>query len=190
MHKSAAILAGGRARRFGGRDKSGLVVGGQTILDRQLSQLALVEDLDDIMIVGGQATRPTARLVADVVPGSGPLGGIHAALTNARHGAVFVVACDMPYVTAALVGRLFAELPNADIVVPQTDRGYHPLCAVYTRACLDPVARRLADRTLKVMDLFADVRTRVVTLVNADLHLVANVNTPEELAALHGHDKP
>ncbi len=29
---SAAILAGGRATRFGGRDKGALVVGGQTIL--------------------------------------------------------------------------------------------------------------------------------------------------------------
>jgi molybdopterin-guanine dinucleotide biosynthesis protein A len=96
----------------------------------------------------------------------------------------------MPYITTALVRRLFSELRDADIVVTQTDRGYHPLCAVYTRACVDPIARRLADRKLKVMDLFADVRTRVVTLMNADLRLVANVNTPEEFAALHGHDKP
>ena len=124
------------------------------------------------------------------MPGSGPLGGIHAALTHAAHDAVCVVACDMPYITTALVRRLFSELRDADIVVTQTDRGYHPLCAVYTRACVDPIARRLADRKLKVMDLFADVRTRVVTLMNADLRLVANVNTPEEFAALHGHDKP
>lgn len=193
MRKSAAILAGGRASRFGGRDKSALVVDGRAILDRQLAALAQVDGIDDVLIVGGSATRPGTRLVADIVPGSGPLAGIHAALTHAATGNVFVVACDMPYVSAGLIERLFAQLDEADIVVPQTDRGYHPLCAVYTSRCLDPIARRLADGKLKVMDLFADVRTRVVNFVNADPRDVlslANVNTPEEFAALNGHDKP
>ena len=43
---------------------------------------------------------------------------------------------------------------EADIVVPKTERGYHPLCAVYTPACLEPVARRLADGRLKLTELF------------------------------------
>src|SRR5262245_35696810 len=98
------------------------------------------------MIVGGGAlTKPGTRRVADTVPGSGPLGGIHAALTSVAVDCacpVLIVACDMPYITTALVTRLFDELQDADIVVTQTDRGYHPLCAVYTRACVDPIARR------------------------------------------------
>jgi molybdenum cofactor guanylyltransferase len=193
--RSAAILAGGRATRFGGRDKSTLVVDGRTIFDRQCAELATVDGLEEILLVGAPAARAGTRLVPDIVPGLGPLGGIHAALTHAHSDAVCVIACDMPYVTGAFVSRLFAALPGNDvedvaaIVVPQTDRGYHPLCAVYTRACLDAIARRLAGGKLKVMDLFADVRTRVVTLVNADLRLVANVNTPEAFAALHGHYK-
>jgi molybdopterin-guanine dinucleotide biosynthesis protein A len=187
--RSAAILAGGRASRFGGLDKSALVVDGETILDRQLAALAAVDGLDDRLIVGAAASRPGLRSIADVVPGSGPLGGIHAALTHAAHDAVCVVACDMPFITAPFIVRLFGELQNHDVVVPRTDRGYHPLCAIYTRACLEPIARRLADRKLKVRDLFADLRTRVVTLVNDDHRLVANVNTPQELATLHGHDK-
>jgi molybdopterin-guanine dinucleotide biosynthesis protein A len=185
--RSAAILAGGRASRFGGRDKSLLTIDGRTIFDRQLSALTAVEGVDDVMLVGAGSARPGTRLVADTVPGSGPLGGIHAALTDAQHDAVCILACDMPYVTAELVSRLFADLPGADIVVPRDDRGYHPLCAVYARACVDAIARRLADRKLKVLDLFADVRTRVVTLVNGDRRLVANVNTPEAFAALDGH---
>ena len=190
MLKSGAILAGGRATRFGGRDKSALVVDGETILDRQLAAFAAVDALDDVLIVGGSASRPRVRAIADVVPGMGPLGGIHAALTHAAHDAVCIVACDMPYVTARLITKLFDELGDADVVVPRTSGGYHPLCAVYTRACLEPIARRLADRTLKVVDLFADVRTRVVALVSDDVRQVANVNTPQEFAALHGHDEP
>lgn len=188
--RSGAILAGGRASRFGGRDKGALIVDGRAIVDRQLDAFAAVPELNDIMIVGGSHERAGARLVADAVPGCGPLGGIHAALLAARNHAVFVVACDMPYVTAAFVDTLFEHAGDADVVVPKAEDRYHPLCAVYTRACLEPIARRLAERRLKVMDLFADVRTRVVTLdVNAVHQVLANVNTPEEFAALHAHNK-
>ena len=55
---SAAILAGGHARRFGGRDKSALVVG-PTILERQLPVLAGLAD--DIMIVGHNVSPDTTH---------------------------------------------------------------------------------------------------------------------------------
>src|SRR6185436_7857529 len=50
LTRSAAILAGGQATRFGGRDKSRLLVDGHTILDRQLGALAPL--IDDVMIIG------------------------------------------------------------------------------------------------------------------------------------------
>jgi molybdopterin-guanine dinucleotide biosynthesis protein A len=177
--RSAAILAGGQATRFGGRDKSALRIDGRTILDRQLSQLSSVAD--EVLII---------RAADDVVPGCGPLGGLHAALTRARGNAVFVVACDMPYVTADFAAYLLSLTSGAaDIVVPQTARGYHPLCAVYTRACLDAVGRRLGERRLKMTEFVEDMRTRVVTgeelgrFGDAD-RLLANVNTPAEYAGL------
>ncbi len=103
-----------------------------------------------MLIVGGSGAVAGARRVADIVPGCGPLGGLHAALTSARGEAVFLLACDMPYVTAPLAAYLCSLAAEAAIVVPQTERGYHPLCAVYTRACLDTVAARLAGRRLRM----------------------------------------
>jgi molybdopterin-guanine dinucleotide biosynthesis protein A len=229
--RSVAILAGGRATRFGGRDKSTLLVDGRTILDRQVAELSSLTD--DILIVGARepdvapsdvarrlqpsdvarrlqpsdvarrlqpsdaahSGTDVARRIADIVPGCGPLGGLHAALTEARGDAVFLVACDMPYVTAPLVDYLFSLASHADIVVPQTERGYHPLCAVYTRACLAPVAARLGERRLRMRELVGEMGTRVVTAEEVerfgDRHLLlANVNTPAEYAgleALQGH---
>jgi molybdopterin-guanine dinucleotide biosynthesis protein A len=192
--RSAAILAGGRATRFGGRDKSALVVEGRPIVERQLAELSAVAD--DIMIVGAGADgarrlQPSEqlRLVADVVPGCGPLGGLHAALTEMRSDRVFVVACDMPYVDGRFAEYLLSLAGDAAVVVPQTDRGYHPLCAVYTRACLEPVAARIAERRLALHGLFADVPTRIVTPAEmsrfgAPSRLLANVNTPDEYAGL------
>jgi molybdopterin-guanine dinucleotide biosynthesis protein A len=205
--RSAAILAGGRATRFGGRDKSALLVSGRPILDRLLTALAPLTD--DVMIVGDVARpitaprqadddaqrRPAPRVIHDIVPGCGPLGGLHAALTAARGNRVLLVACDMPFVSSLFVSHLLSLADSSDIVVPQSERGYHPLCAVYTIACLAPAATRLADGRLKMLELLDSMRTRVVPVDEIRRfgdpdRLLANVNTPadyEDLEALQGH---
>ena len=196
MH-SAAILSGGKAARFGGRDKSALVVGGRSILVRQLREL--VQVAGDVMIIGGNPPRDavgTARLLADHIPGCGPLGGLHTALAEATGDAVVVVACDMPYITAPMLSHLLTLTCEADAVVPKTDRGYHPMCAAYTRACLEPIVRRLGDGRLQMSGLFEDVRVRSVTgdelgAFGDPDRLLANINTPDEyldLAAPQGHE--
>jgi molybdenum cofactor guanylyltransferase len=182
--QSVAILAGGEARRFGGRDKSALIVDGRTILERQIAELSTVTP--DVRVI---------RREDDLVPGCGPLGGLHAALHKARGDTLFLVACDMPFVTAALAAYLLMLAGDADAVVPRTDRGYHPLCAVYRRSCLPAVEQRLAERRLKMLDLLHDLRVREVTADDLGRfgdcdRLLANVNTPAEYAsleALQGH---
>jgi molybdopterin-guanine dinucleotide biosynthesis protein A len=190
---SAAILTGGRARRFHGADKSALVVEGRPILDRQVAALTAVAGLQEILLVGGAQTDPRARTISDRIPNAGPLGGIHAALSTLppapADATMFVLACDMPYVSTPLISHLLSLARTADMVVPRTDRGYHPLCAVYTRACLEPIARLLADGRLKVMNILDEVRVRVVAAEELDRfgechRLLSNVNTPVEHAAL------
>ena len=90
---------------------------------------------------------------------------------------------------ASLIARLIDLSDDADVVVPRTAEGYHPLCAVYARACVEPIARRLAAGRLKVSDLFDDVRTRVVEgdelqRFGDPAWLLANVNTPADYGAL------
>jgi molybdopterin-guanine dinucleotide biosynthesis protein A len=202
---SAAILAGGRASRFAGRDKSTLMVGDRTIRERQVTALTAVSD--DLMIVGARAPSgevtniserggvdrahavPALRHVDDLVPGCGPLGGVHAALSFARHDTVVILACDMPYVTTAFVRFLCSLTDAVDIVVPQSERGRHPLCAVYSRACIDVAAACLAEGRLRMRDLVELMNIRVVTAeeierFGAPARLLANVNTPDEYATL------
>ena len=99
------------------------------------------------------------------------------------------LCCDMPFVTAGFADYLLSLARDAEIVVPQTERGYHPLCAVYTRACLDTVAARLADRRLRLGELIADRGARVVSVEEIarfgdPSRLLTNVNTPAEYAGL------
>jgi molybdopterin-guanine dinucleotide biosynthesis protein A len=187
---TAAILAGSRAARFGGRDKSALVIEGRSILERQITELSRVTD--DVLLVGALPVMARVdarvRLVPDRVPGCGPLGGLDAALAAARDDVVAIVACDMPFVTSAFLTRLVDLARDADAVVPRTERGYHPLCAAYTRACHPAVARRLADRRLTMSGLLEELRVRELTPGEIDAfgdrhRLLANVNTPADLEA-------
>jgi molybdopterin-guanine dinucleotide biosynthesis protein A len=194
---SAAILAGGAARRFGGRDKTRLVVDGRTVIDRQLSALAPLTT--DILLVGappGRQVPPGLRAVADRRDGLGPLGGLHTALLEAAGDPTLILACDMPFVTTALLERLLALMDDADAAVPRTDRGYHPVCAVYARRSLPAIERRLADGRLKMVDLLDDLRVRAIDAddlrgLGDPGRLLANINTPvdhREADALQGHE--
>src|SRR4029077_14357141 len=138
------------------------------IRERQIAALApLTDDLQIVVTSASardQAAGASARCTADIVPGCGPLGALHAALTAARHETLLLIAGDMPYVTTAFAEYLLSLAAGVDVVVPQSERGYHPLCAVYTRACLEPAAARLADRRLRMRDLVDSLRARVVPI--------------------------
>lgn len=195
---SAAILNGGRATRYGGRDKGALVIGDRTIRDRQIAVLSRIAD--DVLLVGGDppATGEApahVRWAPDAHPGLGPLAGIEAALRAARHELVVIVACDMPGLTTVFLTQLIALATDADvdIVVPKTERGYHPLAAVYRVAtCLPVVTTQLAEGQLAVralFTLFPGLRVREVTgeelaAMGDPRRVLANINTPADHDAL------
>jgi molybdopterin-guanine dinucleotide biosynthesis protein A len=185
---SAAILAGGRARRFGGADKASLVVGGARIIERQLAALAAVTD--DVRIVSNDPARYAAlgvRVIPDQIADAGPLGGLHAALVDAGHHGVIVLACDLPFVTPALLEALAIEFGTGeeiDAVVPRSARGLEPLCALYAARCAEAVRRRIEAGDLGVRGLLKDVRVRELRPESRvpldDESMFLNVNTPHD----------
>lgn len=181
---SAAILTGGSARRFDGRDKGALRVGGRTILERQIDVLTPLTD--DIMAIGRPSPAAHLRHVVERHPGLGPLAGLEAALETARDDRVLLLACDLPFLTTPFLAHLLDVTADADAVVPRTDRGYHPLCAVYDRRCLDAVRRRLAARDLALKWLLSDVHVveipaETLARFGPQQRLLANVNTQADL---------
>jgi molybdopterin-guanine dinucleotide biosynthesis protein A len=185
--QTAAILAGGRARRLGGRDKSRLVIGGRTILARQLDVLHRL--VPRVVIVANEP-EPFADagvpVLTDEVPGCGSLGGIYTAVAGAD-APVLVLACDMPFVTAPFLARIIEAGRDADVAIPHGHDGYQPLCASYAPSCAGPLRKRIEQRVLKVVDLLADVRVRELgpdEIAPFDPHgvLLLNVNTADDLA--------
>lgn len=185
---TAAILAGGQGRRLGGLDKSGLVVGADSILDRQVS---LVRELTPhILIVGAHAARAVrtiagTNVVEDGITGAGALGGIYTALTAAPTEQVLVMACDMPFLTAPFLSALAARGEGRDAAMPRDARGRHPLCASYDRRIASHLKHRIDSGQLRVLDAIAGLDVRELgpdelAPFDTDGRLLMNINTPDD----------
>jgi molybdopterin-guanine dinucleotide biosynthesis protein A len=196
---AGAILAGGRARRYGGADKSRLVVEGESIIARQIAALRPITQT--IFVVVDSETRGAdfadvgLAFEIDRLPGRGALGGIYTALASARAESVITIACDLPFLTSDLLARLVERSHSADAAWVRTAKGPEPLIACYQRAAADAVRRQIEQGRLKVADL-----AQVLTIVEMGLEeietfgparrLLANINTPDELTWIVGGHTP
>jgi molybdopterin-guanine dinucleotide biosynthesis protein A len=190
---TAAILAGGRASRFGGTDKSALVIGRSRINQRELAAMSPVAS--EILIISNAAARYPGLgipVVGDRVAGAGPLGGIYTALVSARHPWVLIVACDMPFVSTMLFETLVGAIDDdADAVVPRSARGLEPLCAMYAQRAAPILKRRLEAHEWRVGEMIAELRVREIAGaalagLEDDGRLFENVNTPHDYARARG----
>lgn len=184
---AAAILAGGRATRLEGRDKSALTLGAERFLDRQIARLRQV--VDDVLVVTNAPERYAAlpvHVVRDAIPDGGALGGIYSALLARPATHVLVVACDMPFLTVPFLGYLVDAGRDVDLAIPRTAAGYEPLCASYGPACRAPIQERLAQGQLTLVDLVtAGLRVRELgpeelARFDPDAALFFNVNTSDD----------
>jgi molybdopterin-guanine dinucleotide biosynthesis protein A len=183
----AGILAGGRGERMGA-EKALLDAGGLPMLERQLSILRPIAD--ELLVASGAERKYEefgARVVTDTYTPGCALAGVHALLAAARYDAVFVCACDQPYLNPALILHLVGHLPGFDAVVPVGRRGIEPLHAVYTRRCLEPIEEAFRNGRLAVAALPALCRTKRLEIREGDWSVLGaspftNLNSPEDLA--------
>ena len=185
---TAAILAGGQARRLGGIDKSALVVDASSILERQVSLLrALTPHV--FMVANDMSRARTIEIpvIPDRIAGAGALGGIYTALMHAPTEQVLVVGCDMPFLNAPFVTYLMEQGRDADATVPRDGRGRHPLCASYARRIAGHLKVRIDAGDLRVGGALLDLAVRELgpdelAPFDRDGRLLFNINTPEDYA--------
>src|SRR5207249_5050822 len=128
-----AVLAGGAARRYGGRPKGLIELEGRRILDRVVEAVQAATGAPPLVVANaadGPAWRPDLRTIPDVRPGHGSLGGIHTAVVSGP-GPVLCVAWDMPFVSSGLLAAPAVALRQER----DGRRGVEPLCAVYGPPC-------------------------------------------------------
>jgi molybdopterin-guanine dinucleotide biosynthesis protein A len=185
---TACILAGGRARRFGGALKPLLVVDGTTILARQRAVLAPRAAELVIAVAGpGPLTEQGVRAVRDTVADAGPLAGLAAGFAASARPWLLAVAGDMPHLSPRVLDAILAAADErVDAVVPRVGGFPEPLCALYGRGAAAVVARHLDGGRRRTQGILDDLRVAwleepALRALDPELVTFTNVNAPDHL---------
>jgi molybdopterin-guanine dinucleotide biosynthesis protein A len=188
MRIAVVVLAGGAARRWGGRDKTAVVLGACTVLEHAVRGLVAGAGvgLPDAVIAGppGHPTvLPGATWVREDPPGGGPVAGLAAAVAALDPAVEVVVvgAGDAPFAGSAVPLLLAALEDDGDAVIGVDPGGRdQPLLGAYH---VDALRRALADvgeaSGARLRDLLASLR---LVRVPVDARAALDLDTPDDLA--------
>ena len=158
---SAFILTGGKSSRMGA-DQAFLKMGGKTLLD--IARELAAQVCKSVSVVGDRA-RFGPEAIEDIFPDSGPLGGIHAALSKTTNDLNLVLAVDTPFLDPRFLSWMLDEATSSQAVVtvPKLASGFQPLCAVYRRSFKNVAEEALKSGRFKIDPLYDKVDTRPIT---------------------------
>lgn len=175
MRTGGAILAGGEARRFGS-DKAMALFEGRPLVAHIADRLR--PRVEHLVICGGEERLAGVRHLPDrPKPGLGPLGGLCAALDDARHAGiewVVSVGCDTPVLSDDLLAQLLNSPARAFVATL-------PLIGVWPSDQADELARWLLTDPRRSMRGWAE---RIGAHAIEPRDTIANVNTPDDLRRL------
>lgn len=193
--RTAIILAGGEAKRAGGREKYRFEYCGITFIERLIRSLS--EVTGEIIVVARDEEHcksfsdlRNVRVVCDIRKKIGPLGGMHAGIQSCRGELLFVTACDMPCIHPEVVGRLFDLIGGHDAVIPEwKNHLIEPLHAVYRKSAIEEYIED--HKSLSIKSLIKNLDAIFVDPesfrdVDPDLETFTNINSIEELEGLNG----
>jgi molybdopterin-guanine dinucleotide biosynthesis protein A len=150
--------------------------------------------VSDVVVVTRGRSLPEAELlarldlpvVADVYPGVGTLGGLHAGLSAIDSEYGLVVGCDMPFLNAPLLRYMISLARDHDIVMPRVGQYFEPLHAIYARRCVPALEHSILTGRRRILHALGDMRIRYIEEPELDRYdpdrlSFFNVNTPEDL---------
>jgi len=188
------ILAGEPDKRMGGRRESLLPFGGEPLLARQVREMRRV---CAEVVIAADNPRPylrivdaDVRIISDYYPGKGAIGGMHAGFSLARHDAVWVVGCGMPFLSAAAAELLCGmKEAGADAAVPVIGGKPSPLHAVYDKRCssqaLEAIERgdRRAEGLLRALN-WSPVDESLFVAAGIEPHFAAAIGSYARYTAM------
>ena len=121
MDISCIILAGGKSTRLG-HDKILETFGSTSLLEQVISRIDPLSE--EIIIVTAKertfsqlASLPKIKIVSDILPGQGSLGGIYTGLVKSNSFYNLVVAADMPFLNESLLRYMINHYSGVKVFV-------------------------------------------------------------------------
>ena len=181
----AIVLAGGRSSRMG-KDKASLKISGKSMIERLLLELSPIVSQVVVIKAPGQTIPNIPKELKDrtlvgwdSVKDLGPLQGIVDALPllNSEIDKVFLLTCDLPYITTNWFQTLKDVMTDEfDMVCTEENEIINPLLAIYRRPVLEPASKLLAEGKSRPIYLWEGWRMA---------HLSAPKETPWTVSYTH-----
>lgn len=193
MAYSAIVLAGGKGKRMGYREKALIDLNGKPLIAYVIKSLENVVD-EIIISVRGKAQEellipalPGYTYVYDAYENTGPLAGILAGLAVCRNEYCFIAACDMPFINENVVKMLFKMSEKYDAAIPCWEDGsLEPLHAVYKcKSMIFETKKAIRNKEKIILAPIHRMNVNYVEMedirkIDSDLRTLININTPED----------
>ncbi len=183
---TAVILAGGQARRMGGRDKGLIEVSGLSMIEYVIS--ALQPQLDNIVINANRNQDIYAKynypVIADNYEGfNGPLAGMASCMKAIDTEFMITTPCDSPFLPDDLVARMLKGVIDnrADIGVADSGERIQPVFSLIKCSLLNSLVAYLDSGERKIDFWFQQhVMAKIDFSDKPDTFI--NVNTLDDVA--------
>jgi len=192
---TGVILAGGQSKRMG-IDKATLKVNDILLIEYPLKTLNKL--FERILVVTNKRLLPMLKLslsnyknlkvIQDIFPGHGALGGIYTALFHSETPYIFVTACDMPFLNRDFITYMLDYLDGIqDVIIPESTGGLETLHAIYSKDTTELIMQKILNNENKIKDFFPLVNVyyippNTIKIFDPEERMFKNINTPQELS--------
>jgi molybdopterin-guanine dinucleotide biosynthesis protein A len=181
------VFIGGRGRRMGGVNKALLPAphDPQQTLAGRLIALGQGLGLEVVLLGASLAEFRALPQLPDARVGDGPLAGLASLLEYAGARPALAVACDLPYLTPALLARLLHEVPAATLLAARDPASgkWQALCARYHGSLHGLVVQALAQGERSFQDFFKRTSVTELTLSPAEHAQLHDWDTPDDVTS-------
>ncbi len=153
-----------------GRDKAGVQLGSRSLLAH-------------VRTTAQALGLPIRVIRKDIIPPCGPLSGIYTALQPSDAEAVLFLACDMPFVTEAILRRILRHFRARDRACFATVNGRAGFPFIIRSDAAEFIAAEIQAGRWSLQQLVGTLQARPVAIAARDHATLDNLNTRDELLA-------
>ena len=186
------ILAGGSARRLGGKGKAFINISGFSLIDLVLRK---IETQVDRVAINTRDKNSFSQynypIIEDLITeegGSGPLAGISSAIKWAKKSInpvshVITVPVDTPLLPIDLVHRMSLELKikKSDIIFASSNNNIYPVVSMWSLSLDNNLDKALSNGVRKIDAFTSSYNVSTVDWSFNDVDPFFNINNPEDI---------
>lgn len=194
------ILSGGKSERMGA-NKALLILNGITIIENIFNKMKNL--FDEVFVISNEPELYSflnTKIYKDIIPGKGPMSGIHSGLANSVTERNFFVSCDLPLVKIELIEYILNIKTDKPATIPSEGNYIQTLCAVYEKSCFPFFDERLKrketntdgksnnkQKQFSILNLIAEIGAEIIDVTALpfyDDNIFFNLNNMNDFESL------